>query len=139
MACFAAQAGNEYELKGLYLRAVSLFFFFFFFCLRGSFFFYITKFPHKTDISGKGQRQTGDYRSNWISATFHCKGQPSTVVFSQLFLSWFPTQVKYLMCPGTFYYFIFILVFFILVFSFLNARWRKRLIRLLALLQSSIL
>lgn len=75
VARFAALTGNEYELKGLYLRAVS------FFCLRGVFFFYITKFPHKIDISGKGQRQTGDYRSNWISETFHCKGQPSAVGF----------------------------------------------------------
>lgn len=30
VACFAVQAGNEYELKGLYLRAVSPFFFFLF-------------------------------------------------------------------------------------------------------------
>lgn len=75
VACFAALSGNEYELKGLYLRAVSLF------CLRGFFFSYITKFPRKIDISGKGQRQTGDYRSHWISATFHCKGQLSAVGF----------------------------------------------------------
>lgn len=121
VACFAAQAGNEYELKGLYLRAVSLSF-----CLWGSFLSYITKFFHKIDISGKGQRQTGDYRSNWISATFHCKGQASAVVFSQLSLSWFPTRMKYLMCPGTFYTFIFILVFFVLIFPFLNAQWRKK-------------
>lgn len=102
-ACFAAPTGNEYELKGLYLRAVSCFFF----CLRGIFFCYITKFPRKIDISGKGQRQTGDYRSNWISATFHCKGQLSAAGFQPavpLLVS--NTQVKYYTCPGTFFCFV---------------------------------
>lgn len=65
-------------MKGLYLRTVSSF------CLRGFFFSYITKFPHKIDILGKGQRQTGDYRSNWISTTFHCKGQPSAASFQPM-------------------------------------------------------
>lgn len=78
IACSARLSGNEYELKGLYLRTVSSF------CLRGFFFSYITKFPHKIDILGKGQRQTGDYRSNWISTTFHCKGQPSAASFQPM-------------------------------------------------------
>lgn len=78
IACSARLSGNEYELKGLYLRAVSSF------CLQGFFFLYITKFPHKIDILGKGQRQTGEHRSNWISTTFHCKGQPSAVSFQPM-------------------------------------------------------
>lgn len=78
IACSARLSGNEYELKGLYLRAVSSF------CLQGFFFLYITKFPHKIDILGKGQRQTGEHRSNWISTTFHCKGQPSAANGSSL-------------------------------------------------------
>ena len=124
MACFAALTGNEHELKGLYLRAVS------FFCLRGFFFSYITKFPRKIDISGKGQRQTGDYRSNWISTTFHCKGQPSAVGFQPTVPLLVSNTSEILQMPrypllfSLFGFFFFLII--VLVFSFLECLIGKK-------------